>query len=83
MNNFQYTVAKCPLVGGSTSSDWWQALSRHHDFDCAEEALSKYTKLDRMVHRYMVFELGSVLPGMRFNIREIQKRHKGKNNVSN
>lgn len=79
MSNFQYTLAKCPLSGGHTASDWWYVCSRHHDIDSAEDALNRVSIEKQTVHRYMIFVLSSYPPGQQFNIKtchkkELQKR---------
>ena len=81
---FKFTLAKCPLGGGEyTASDWWFVLSRHKDYDCAEEALSKITCEQKLTAKYQIFKLRGYAAGSQFNIKTIQERHKRNENVSN
>ena len=73
VKHFQYTLAKCPLSGGHTSSDWWYVLSRHVEYDSAQDALAKIPKYKKLIHKYMVFELHTYSPGQQFNIKTVHK----------
>lgn len=73
MSNFNYTLAKCPLSGGHTASDWWYVLSRHAEYDSALDALAKIPNHKKLIHKYIVFELSDYPPGQQFNIKIIHK----------
>lgn len=83
MPRFKFTLAKCPLEGGHTSSDWWEVISRHAEHDSAEDALAKIAFKELDQYRYIIFNLCGYAPGQRFNIRVIHALRIKANYVSN
>ena len=75
---FKFLIAKCPIdhKGGHTSSDWWQVETRHKDYDCAEDSLTKITYQEKVFHKFIIFKLKGYQVGEQFNIKAIQARHK-------
>lgn len=71
---FKFILGKCPLNGQEyTASDWWYVVSRHKDFDCAEDALAKISKEKKAVCKYQIFKLNGYQTGEEFNIRRIRE----------
>ncbi len=74
---YKYLIAKCPLSGGEhTASDWWTVLSRHRDFECAEDSFVKITNKQKATDKHIIFKLKGYQVGEHFNIKDIQARHK-------
>lgn len=71
---FQYVLAKCPLSGEYTASDWWFVLNRHHTYIESEEALSRISKEKKLVAKYMIFHLQGYKAGESFNIKTIHDK---------
>jgi hypothetical protein len=76
---FKFLLATCPINGQELiASDWWHVISRHKDYDCAEDELSKVSKAKLENHSYRIFNLQGYLPGEEFNIKTVLE-HKAKN----
>lgn len=73
----KFLIASCPLSGGEhTASDWFKVVSRHKDFDCAEDSLTKITQAQKENDKFIIFKLKGYQVGEHFNIKAIQDRHK-------
>ena len=71
---FKFLIARSPITGQELSgSDWWEVLTRHKSFTCAEDSMVLVTHCQLEKHEYRIFKLNGYLVGEEFNIKRIKE----------